>query len=379
MTTTRGISALLGTRPAGWVGDRSYGWYLWHWPFIVFAAAMWPHNSWILVVVAVGSLVPAALSYRLVENPIRFNDRLTGRRVLPLVFVCITVPIAACLGLLLVNQLEARTGVVKAYSAATALHHGDTWPVDHPRGTIDLVGDSNAGQFSEPVAQVANQMGYTVNVGTRAGCPFADVVRETKPSPTFDGQACFRFVTDSLAVMKAKPPDLVIVAMSSSQVLNAQDDSHLRDPHTGEVATTPEAKARLWEDGLASVLRQLTDAGIPTLVIHPVPHLGDDAEDWQAETCPLVRIYDHSCGTSIDRATVEHQQQLARDAEHRAVARVPGSAEVDFTDDLCSAEVCTTQRDGLWMYRDATHLSVKGALTLTDRFRELIVDHVARH
>jgi hypothetical protein len=154
--------------------------------------------------------------------------------------------------------------------------------------------------------------------------------------------------------------------------------SSLSDPRSGEVATTPSAKAKLLERGLASVLRQLAEARIRTLVIHPIPHFGDVAQDWLAATCPALRIYAHSCGTSIDRALVERQQQLARDAERRAVASVPGAASADFTDDLCAADVCATNRDGLWVYRDATHLSVGGALTLTDRFRQLVVDHAAR-
>ena len=32
----------LGARPAVWIGDLSYSWYLWHWPLIVFARALWP-------------------------------------------------------------------------------------------------------------------------------------------------------------------------------------------------------------------------------------------------------------------------------------------------------------------------------------------------
>jgi hypothetical protein len=68
---------------------------------------------------------------------------------------------------------------------------------------------------------------------------------------------------------------------------------------------------------------------------------------------------------------------LAREAEHRAVASVRGAAS-DFTEDLCSADRCASNRNGLWVYRDAVHLSVDGALTLTGRFRQLLVDHAAQ-
>ena len=168
------------------------------------------------------------------------------------------------------------------------------------------------------------------------------------------------------------------MATSSSQLVSARDESSLSDPGSGEVATTPSAKAKLLERGLASVLRQLAEARIRTLVIHPIPHFGDMAQDWLAATCPAIRIYAHSCGASVGRALVERQQQLAREAQRRAVASVPGAASADFTEDLCSTDLCVTNSNGLWVYRDATHLSVGGALTLTGRFRQLIVDHAAR-
>ena len=69
-----GIGQALGVAPLRWVGERSYGIYLWHWPVI---ALMRPgvDISWtgpgIVVVQAAIVLAAAALSYRFVEQPIR--------------------------------------------------------------------------------------------------------------------------------------------------------------------------------------------------------------------------------------------------------------------------------------------------------------------
>jgi hypothetical protein len=338
MSADRGVTALLGLRPAVWIGNVSYGWYLWHWPLIVFAAAMWPGNKTVLVVAAIGSLAPTWLSYRYLENLIRFNDRLTGRRVVPLVVVGIAVPILACLGLLLANRLEQRTDSVKRY-AATEQSHADT-----SRGCTSLtpIGKRAATACTWPVDQ-----------------PLGTIV----------------LVTDSVAALVEQKPALVIVASSSSQWVN--NDGTLIDPRSGEKASTPETRAGVWQDGLTTVLRDLEQAGIPTVVVHPVPHFGDVKEDWLPATCPAVRIFAKSCGTSIDRGRVERQQQPARDAENRAVAAVPGSTAVDFTDVLCSPVACVTDRDGRWLFRDAAHLSVDGALTLTDQFRQLVTDHAS--
>jgi peptidoglycan/LPS O-acetylase OafA/YrhL len=67
-----GIGEALGVTPLRWVGERSYGIYLWHWPIIVLIAGVNARPSvGIVVAEAVLVLVVAALSYRFVEQPIR--------------------------------------------------------------------------------------------------------------------------------------------------------------------------------------------------------------------------------------------------------------------------------------------------------------------
>ena len=63
-------------RPLRWLGTRSYGIYLWHWPVIVMTR---PHldvplSGWPLVILqAAATLALAAASYRFIEQPIRRN------------------------------------------------------------------------------------------------------------------------------------------------------------------------------------------------------------------------------------------------------------------------------------------------------------------
>jgi peptidoglycan/LPS O-acetylase OafA/YrhL len=390
MTTERGINAALGRRPAVWVGDLSYGWYLWHWPLIVFAAALWPGATWILVVVAIGSLVPTWLVHTAIENPIRFNETLVGRRVVALIAICIAVPVAAFLGLLLVNRIELRSHAVATFTPATLPHrYGPgqcnayslttdepcTWSVDNPHGSIVMIGDSNAGQFAEVAARAANRNGYDLTVVSVGGCPFADIVIETVPGG-FNGPDCNRFVRDSLAFLASSHPSLVFLSTSSSSITNTRAGT-LTDPTTDEVASTPEALARVWEGGVTRVLAQLADAGVPTVFIHTVPNFGVGGHWWNAETCPAIRIYTESCGRTDSRSSVEQQQRLSRDAEERALTSVPTATSVDFTDQLCSADACSTRRDDTWLYRDGTHLSIDGALTLDHVFSELIAEHAS--
>ena len=64
-------------------GKLSYSWYLWHWPVLVFALAVFPGlSAWGRALCVTGSLALAAATTRLIENPIRFNRYLGLRPVM---------------------------------------------------------------------------------------------------------------------------------------------------------------------------------------------------------------------------------------------------------------------------------------------------------
>jgi peptidoglycan/LPS O-acetylase OafA/YrhL len=74
------LGRALGARPLRWVGVRSYGIYLWHFPVIVLTAApgtaggpVSPERAAVLVAVTVAA---AAVSWRFIEDPIRRGAQL---------------------------------------------------------------------------------------------------------------------------------------------------------------------------------------------------------------------------------------------------------------------------------------------------------------
>jgi peptidoglycan/LPS O-acetylase OafA/YrhL len=106
------VRSILGSRPMLWVGQRSYAIYLWHWPALVLIGFTWGPLSVVqrLVVVA-GAVGLAALSYRLVEDPVRHSPWLAARpsRSLSIGFSLLLVT-SLIAGLLLANPREQSAG-----------------------------------------------------------------------------------------------------------------------------------------------------------------------------------------------------------------------------------------------------------------------------
>ncbi|UFU03872.1 acyltransferase [Ruania suaedae] len=82
------VQGLFRLRPLEWIGQRSYGIYLWHWPLILLIAAFAPATapdstaSWVQRGAAlVLTLAVAAASYRWIETPVRrYGFRECARR-----------------------------------------------------------------------------------------------------------------------------------------------------------------------------------------------------------------------------------------------------------------------------------------------------------
>jgi peptidoglycan/LPS O-acetylase OafA/YrhL len=74
------LGRALGCRPLRWLGVRSYGIYLWHYPVIVLTTAVGAAGGPVsldrAVAIVVGTVAIAAVSWRFVEDPIRRGARL---------------------------------------------------------------------------------------------------------------------------------------------------------------------------------------------------------------------------------------------------------------------------------------------------------------
>jgi peptidoglycan/LPS O-acetylase OafA/YrhL len=374
------ISRLLATRPLVAVGDLSYSLYLWHWPLIVFAQALFPASGAAPKVGAALSFVPAWASYRWLENPVRRSPRVRGRAVLVLAAVCIALPVAASGALaaarthlpssptLVLHADEVRGCDALAPYGSASRPADCTWRVPDARGTVVLIGDSNAGQFTEPVTAAANQDGYNATVATLSACAFAQVQLHFHLR---QGRSCAAFNRGSLTNLIRARPALVIIAARTDWYLyekgfpvQASLTSIDGTRWTREIA----AKKALFTAGLRSEISALNSANVPVLVVHPIPVLPVNGQ-----ACSTLGLLLNRCRATLSRADAVEELRAAFRVEEEAVAGQAAASTLDLTSNLCTTS-CSSRRPsgGTVMYLDPDHLSVPGALTLTPRFAEAI-------
>ncbi len=104
------VARLLALRPMFMIGDRSYAFYLWHWPVLILAGAYAGHELSVPVKLAVvaGAFVLSCVSYALVENPIR--RRVRSRRTTAVVVAVCTAALlsTSAVSLAAISRAEQR-------------------------------------------------------------------------------------------------------------------------------------------------------------------------------------------------------------------------------------------------------------------------------
>ena len=201
---------VLASAPMRWVGDRSYGIYLWHWPVIVLLDDQRTSLDGValaLIRVAV-SVALADLSYRLIEQPIRTRRRLAGRRgsvaavlalagIVAVTFVVVLAPrssealIVTLAPAPMVQALAPTSTATETTSDLPAITTDTLQPNDTPATValaavpasaprpvrVLIVGDSTAVHLAEALVPYSQQHTDTVLAGSAAfpGCGLSAV------------------------------------------------------------------------------------------------------------------------------------------------------------------------------------------------------------
>lgn len=84
----------LTSSAAAWLGDRSYSWYVWHWPVLVFSVDAIGVSLSVSTAAAALSLGPAIASFRWIEQPLRSAPWLSVGQSFALMGVCVGATLA---------------------------------------------------------------------------------------------------------------------------------------------------------------------------------------------------------------------------------------------------------------------------------------------
>ena len=358
-----GVGLLLDSRPMQYLGARSYSWYLWHWPFIVFAADLAPAIPVAgKVICAVASLGAAALTYRLIEQPVRENPQLMHRTMLSLALAAGTALAAAALALLVIRGAdhlanEPSMRLITAVSADIAdmpvercVSLGDSTEVlscsfGDPEALTEIVlyGDSKALQWFDGLERAARQSRWRLVTVVKFGCAAVAI----QPGRDMTLAVCNAWRAKAQQAIIARHPALVIAASATSGLGQA-----------GGVQVDPELTQLT--QATSQMLGHLTAAGLHVLLLRDTPR-----PPFNVPTCLARRTLHPWLGVSscdFERSAALNPRVF--EAEQRAALGLPGVQFLDMTDQVCPDPVCSPMHQTLIVYRDGLHLTGAFARTL---------------
>lgn len=400
-SASRFLEKALGRRELVFLGDVSYGWYLWHWPLIVFAALVWPSNFVALLLVSVAALVLAFITYRFVENPIRRSERIRGWRSATVLVgsALLILSLSATggrladtgLGLGDVDQidfdftrefdLDRRGENMDGACFLRALPASLTAPLSLDRTLIErrcsngqesdsvdvlLLGDSMALSASDGLFLAASSAGLRAVALTAAGCP-------TLASPPIHNLEGCRSVQDEFRRFVSElDPRIVVLVNRLDLYVNPMFYRGENDYRLPEESREP---------------RPDFDRSLDR-VVHS---LADFVDDVRAPGRTVVVKLQPPVGVVVDRTLLEKwipqtalvnnprlSELVAQWAEIRtrvsdALASLPDVVLLDPAQAICGrSDFCPVETRNAPLYGDLTHLNPSGSRRLVSEFQKLL-------
>lgn len=362
-------SRLLSSSALGWIGDRSYSLYLWHWPVLILLQdwARWP--AWLESAAAVFAAVfLAALTYRFLENPIRFASpaRLTVGRTLAFgamatlasIAIAVSFRSGASSSLNSDEQTQIQNAVrdqPKVY--ALNCHQGVlsvqlkncSFGAENSRHTIVLLGDSKAAQWFPALERLANRYGWTLHSWTKSGCPAA-IHEPHSPQLHRAYTECSEWRSAVLERIAELGPDLVIVSSSSRYAL----PENLAEGGVNEA----------WLAANNALLGKLSSIARRVVLVHDTPWAYSSIPNclsrarWRGLDAIASCSFDAVQGSSRDRMLAERQ----------AADKFENVDAVDMTTIVCPNGRCSPLRDAMILFSDEHHLTATYSSYLANDF-----------
>lgn len=385
------VARVLESRLLTWVGLLSYSLYLWHWPiYVVFRWTVGLNSPVSAVAAFLATFGLAALSYKLIERPVRTSaalSRLRPAALLLLSLAVVTLSWGAAWAAFRGQSLISQSRVVRDASAWYPYPRNRVSTPDKPLCRVDqtplesegrrierfaptactagtsamhrlfVVGDSHAEAYRRLFHMLSERHGVEVNVYSMGGCPAASLLDTTASF----GARCVEFQAWALRDVghRIRPNDVVFLASLRSVRLGDHWSifpDEAVDRTLGQAAQ-PANRAAV-EAEAAAIVSRFAAVGAKVLFDAPKPVFRSPpyrCSDWFNERNPV-------CAAGLEMARAKLEQDRAPVMRSLALLE-QGHANVAVWDPLpvlCPGEVCSAMQ-GRWpLFFDGDHLSGYG-------------------
>jgi peptidoglycan/LPS O-acetylase OafA/YrhL len=408
-TTHLGVGRFLSKPAMRSVGRLSYSWYLWHWPALLLAPALFGGDIGLagrlaMVVVSFGL---AILTLHLIENPVRFAPalRLSGERSLAVGGVLTAV--AVCVGAVLLVMrpipvghgtaaapvappaptrpsaeapppMSVRDQVLAAVAKATEFRPVPTnltpplgaivkpdvfvngcvlsWrDVEQPDcvsgdagapTTVALVGDSHAAMWHPALEPIAQERNWRLVTMSKVLCPLQDLPINS-PYLGREFTECEQWRGDVLARLEKDRPALIILDMSRR--------------YGADFGFTSYDQA--WLDSTTRLVQRLRATEANVLVLGPLPDPHSTVP-----TCVSAHM-DNAGECSPARSVALNDAGIAAEA---AATAAGGGHFAGLSELFCTADRCPVIIGNTLVYRDDNHVTTEYARVLAPLLAELV-------
>lgn len=384
----------LSRKPMTFLGDVSYGLYLWHWPLIVIVPFVLGHAMTTpeRILLLLASILLAWITKLTVEDPLRRGRALkTSPRAYAFTAGGMILTVALCFGLTAsaystpsadraaelgdcygpgalvpANGCGPVVGKESPSPAPALVAKQNTQPL-HPgcqadavgtdivscdlgvdaeqaRETVAVVGDSHATAWFPALETLAKDRGWHIKTYTKSSCPVTAALRVQPGEKTDSNQRdCFAWgqkVTDELVADK-KITTVFAASYSTAFAFMSPDSKKLQNPAV---------------DGFAEVWRHWMTAGKRVVVFDDVPRTNGEyvptclARHQNALDCAVPVGKAYPAGIAITNAA----KAMASEGVHR----------INLRDQFCDKALCYPVVGSMIVYRDFSHISAEYARAL---------------
>lgn len=373
----------LSNRQAVYIGKISYPWYLWHWPLLSFPLVMTgvrPNNGVVLGLVF-SSFLLAAITYKFVEKPIRYGKSYRPIKTISLVFLMFIVGFSGY-NVYSRHGLEFRTKMILKNNSN--LHFREIPPsffylnncltrFPHFQGactlskndapTVAVIGDSHSGDVFYGLTMLTkhdkainvinlrkNSSVFLKGVGTFGGhdTPYR-AHQNIQETATITEEAMH-------IVARSKSIRTVIVDLHGFGYFHPPYDKKIRLLNHPGLTNNYE----IWKAGLNKTISYLLSHDKKVIVILDWPRL-----PFNPQKCLSYRTSNNSSKTQncgFPRKLEESNSTFFHRLAHQVLNKYPSVYVFDSPKYFCDRKLCYAKKNGVILYGDHEHLSLKGSI-----------------